>query len=118
MKKIIDFFTGMTWDWPALVVAGAGIWLVLTLIVWHSEDSPFDLRHVIVEPRTERVSLHRLGQFVALAVSTMVLWYEMMHARLTEWLFMGYMAAWAGAALAKRWIDTKAKNREVEDQHD
>ena len=105
MEKILEYLTGVTWDIPGIVVAALGLWIMVVLIRWHTEDSKFDLRHVLVDANTKRVSLHKLGQFVALVVSTAVLWYEMMHARLTEWLFAGYMFTWTGALLAKRWID-------------
>lgn len=101
----MNWFMEIKWDFPAVVVALAGLWLTVVLVVWHRENSKFDLRHVLVDCDTERVSLHRLGQFVALVVSTMVLWYEMMHGRLTEWLFAGYMFTWTGALLAKRWLE-------------
>ncbi len=114
MEKIIDYITSQSWDYPALIVVAAGIWMLVTLVIWHTEDSQFDLRHILVDAKTDRVSLHKLGQFVALIMSSLVFWYETMHDRLSEWLFTGYMVAWAGTALAKRWIDTKSKKEKDE----
>ena len=105
LEKILQFFSTTQWDFPAVVAGFFGLWMLLVLVRWHTEDSRFDLRHVLIDAKTDRVSLHKLGQFTALIVSTMVLWYEMLHARLTEWLFTGYMLTWAGALLARRWID-------------
>jgi hypothetical protein len=108
LEKIIGYFAELPWDVPGVVVVCIAAWVLVVLVRWHTEDSRFDLRHVLIDARTDRVSLHKMGQFVALVVSTMVLWYEMMHSRLTEWLFVGYMVTWAGATLAKRWIDKPA----------
>lgn len=105
MERIIEFFSTTQWDFPAVVAGIFGAWILVVLVRWHTEDSRFDLRHILIDGGTNRVSLHKLGQFVALIVSTIVLWYEMLHARLTEWLFAGYMFTWTGALLAKRWID-------------
>ena len=104
-ETLIASFFG---DVPGVIVAVLAAFVTGVLFRWHSDGTRFDLRHVLIDLATDRVSLHKFGQFVALIVSTAVLWYEMMHARLTEWLFTGYMLTWAGTALAKRWIDKPA----------
>lgn len=96
-------------DVPSIIIAVFAAFIAGTLVRWHTDDTQFDLRHILIDSKTDRVSLHKFGQFVALVVSTAVLWYEMMHSRLTEWLFTGYMLTWAGTALVKRWIDQKKK---------
>jgi predicted metal-binding membrane protein len=99
---------GFFGDIPGVIVATLAAFVTGVLFRWHADGTRFDLRHVLIDSATDRVSLHKFGQFVALVVSTAVLWYEMMHARLSEWLFTGYMLTWAGTALAKRWIDKPA----------
>ena len=106
MTTLAEFIGGLTFDFPAIAIAVATIFILIVIVQWHVDDTQFDLRRVLIDRETGHVSLHKLGQFVALVVSTLALWYEMMHARLTEWLFAGYMLAWTGANLAARWIDS------------
>lgn len=94
-------------DVPGFLVWGTCVLVLVVLARWHVDESRFDLRRVLIDKKSGLVSLSKLGQFIALVVSTVVLWYEMMHNRLTEWLFVAYMVSWSGANLASRWIDTK-----------
>lgn len=94
-----------SWDYPGAALVVIVLVFAWLLTVWHTDDTQFDLRCIIVEDATGRVSLHKLGQFAALVISSVALWYEMVHGRLTDWLFTGYMMSWTGASLMKRWID-------------
>lgn len=89
-----------------LIFTGFGLML---LVVWHRHPDNFDLRHLLMDSKTDRVSLMKCGQLFALLVSTWVLIRETNHDRLTEWLFAGYMLTWAGANVARRWIDKDQK---------
>lgn len=102
-----EYLTSIQWDLPGILLLISSAIVLLVLVTWHVGDSTFDMRHVLIDENTRRVSLHKLGQFIALSTSTTILWYETMHGRLTEWLFTGYMMAWAGASLIKRWLDSK-----------
>lgn len=87
--------------------------LVFTLILsrWQRCDDNFDLRDLIVDTVSGKVSLFKLGQLVALAVSTWALVYETRRGHLTEWLFGFYMVAWAGANIANK-VTEKYKSLE------
>ena len=98
-----------TVDAPAVVVGLVLVVIFGILWRWHCDDTDFDMRRVLVDKDTGHVSLSKFGHFIALVASTVALWYEMMHSRLTEWLFTGYMIAWAGANLTSRWIDIKSR---------
>ena len=45
-------------------------------------------------------SLGRQGQYVAMIVSTWGFMWLTIHDKMTEWFFVGYMFAWAGAQYA------------------
>jgi len=90
------------------------------LAYWHWDKSTnFDIRDLLVDKRTKRLSLNKIGQFFALLVSTWVLIYETRSGRLTEWLFISYMVAWSGANLANKYIEGKNKKQdEIQTQID
>ncbi len=83
----------------------------LILYLWQRTDDAFDLRHLIVDTATDRVSLFKLGQFIALIVSTWALVHETRRGFLTEWLFAVYMISWAGANIANK-VTEKYKSLE------
>ena len=66
---------------------------------WHREPNGFDLRDLLTDKGSNRLSLARFGQATALIVSTWALVNETVTGRLTEWLFTSYMLAWVGAQL-------------------
>ena len=108
-ETLTNYFAQAKFDGPAILVFLVLVFMLGVIINWHTDGSKFDMRRVLIDKKTNQVSLSKFGQFIALVVSTAVIWYEMMHARLTEWLFVGYMIAWSGANLASRWIDTNSK---------
>jgi len=78
----------MTDTYALLVVAAI---FALILFLWQRTDDGFDLRDLIVDSVTARVSLFKIGQLVALIVSTWALVHETRRGFLTEWLFGLYM---------------------------
>lgn len=93
-----------------LTLAIASLWGLVILFLWHRHPDAFDLRHLLTDSRSNRVSLRKCGQLFALLLSSWVLIHETRAGRLSEWLFIGYLAAWTGANLAAKWIDTKKEN--------
>ena len=85
------------------------VMMIIQLAIWHRDDTEFDLRHILIDSKTKRVSLMKIGQATALILSSWVLIYETRNDRLTEWLFLSFMGVWSGANLAKRWIDKDKK---------
>lgn len=81
------------------------------LVVWQRSSDDFDLRTLIVDSSTGRVSLFKIGQFVALIVSTWALVHETRRGFLTEWMFGLYMIAWSGANIANK-VTEKYKSLE------
>jgi capsule polysaccharide export protein KpsC/LpsZ len=84
--------------------------LVFAVILWNwqkSADVNFDLRWLLVDSQTEKVSLMKVGQAVALVTSTWGFIALLSKDKLTEFYFIGYMASWAGANLANKFIETR-----------
>jgi hypothetical protein len=82
--------------------------LLIVLVYWHmSSDVRFDLRDLLIDSKTKELSLSKTGQFLALLISTWVLMYETRAGRLTDWLFTGYMLAWAGANSLNKYLEQK-----------
>jgi hypothetical protein len=76
------------------------------LLYWHFDKSTkFDVRDLMIDKETDRLSLYKIGQFFALLVSTWILIHETRNGRLSEWLFAFYMAAWSGANLMNKYLD-------------
>lgn len=91
------------------VLAIVALIALLVLHRWHITSDRFDLRDLIVDSKTERVSLFKTGQAIALLASTWVLIYQTRHGLLTEWLFGGYILTWAGSNVIQRMADKKAE---------
>jgi hypothetical protein len=83
----------------AILLALATITLAIQLYRWHMAPNGFDLRDLLTDKGSNRLSLARFGQATALIVSTWALVNETVTGRLTEWLFTSYMLAWVGAQL-------------------
>lgn len=98
----------MTDTYALLLIA---LLFALVLIMWQRTDDGFDLRHLIVDSATGRVSLFKIGQLVALIVSTWALVHETRRGFLTEWLFGLYMLSWTGANIANK-VTEKYKSLE------
>jgi hypothetical protein len=85
------------------------LFLSIIVIIWHrSSKMLFNLSDIIVDTETGRVSLYKVGQIIALIVSSWMAIHETRAGRLSEWLFIGYMVAWSGSNLVKRYIDSKS----------
>lgn len=98
-------------DWTATLFLALGIGLVILMVKWHVDGSKFDFRDALLDPDTDRISFSRLGHFISLIVSTFIICYETAIGRLTEWLFTGYMVAWAATFVAAKAIDRSTPYR-------
>jgi hypothetical protein len=96
-----------TMDLPMSILLMTMILLVCTLTLWHRADNDFDFRRALLDPETKVISFSRLGHFVCLVASTALLMHEAAKGRLTDWMFMGYMTAWAGTYVASKAIASK-----------
>jgi len=67
----------------------------------------FDLRALVVDPKTQQPSIHQLGQVIALIISSWGFIVLVLHGQLTEVYFTTYMVAWAGANALNTFISRK-----------
>lgn len=95
----------MKMDLTVLTVCAVG--LLLLLSVWHSEDSPFDLRDLFLDSKN-KVSLFKMGQVLALGLSSWGFVVLVTRDKLSEWYFFTYMATWAGMNIANKIVDMKS----------
>lgn len=86
--------------------------LLIVLGLWQRKDDTFDLRWLLVDSKTNKVSLSKTGQLIALIVSSWALIFETRNGNLTEWLFMAYIATWSGVNVASKVVE-KMKPSEV-----
>lgn len=94
-------------------LSAAGGLAFLFVLRWHlSKDSRLDLQYLLIDTETKQLSIFKLGQVLALFVSTWILIRETNHDRLNEWLYAGYMFAWAGVNIANRVISKDAHPQE------
>jgi hypothetical protein len=84
-----------------------GVVVLALVAVTRDQRNPVSLLQLVVEARTGRLSLSRVGQLVALIVSSWGFVVLVRADKLTEWYFTSYMIAWAGARLASQFLDTK-----------
>jgi hypothetical protein len=90
-----------------LLVISAGVGV---LIYAQYKKDNFDLRALIVDPVTKQPSIHQLGQFTALVISSWGLVVLVLHDKLTEAYFSIYMAVWAGANTLDRFLTIRDEN--------
>lgn len=89
---------------PAIILGIGMIAYVLVLLKWHVHNGPFDFRASLLEPPTPgSVSLSRLAQLTALVTSTGILIYYTVRGNVSEWMYLGYMTAWAGTYIAAKY---------------
>lgn len=77
----------------------------LVLLVWVRPQTFVFL----LDKDSDFPSLGRQGQFTAMVVSTWVLVTVTLKGGLAEWLFVGYMFAWAGAQFGSLWLKVKGQ---------
>jgi uncharacterized protein YacL len=101
---------------PDIVALSIAVTVSVLLMSWwhYKTDVRFDIKDIIIDTATGKVSLYKIGQIVALIISTWIIVHETKSNRLSEWLFLSYMAIWSGTNLAKAIIEkNNTKNNEV-----
>ncbi len=68
------------------------------------KNDKFDLRDLVLDTSTKRISLSKFGQLIALAISSWGFLYLALNGKLTEMYFTTYMAAWSGIAALNKAI--------------
>lgn len=90
-------------QWALFVVV---LTFCLICMYLQMKDDRLDLRWLIME-RPHKPSLSKIGQIVALLVSTWGFVTLVMKGQLTETYFIFYMATWSGSAAIDQYIRTK-----------
>lgn len=89
------------------------IFFIHILYKWHTDPSVrFDVKDLLMV--NGKMSLSKTGQFICMLASTWVLIYQTRTGALTEWVFSGYMLAWAGVGVASKLIDKKLSPKDDE----
>lgn len=96
-------------DTYALLIAAVAF--AALLAYWQRLEDNFDLRTLIVDNLSGKVSLFKVGQLVALMTSTWVVVHETRRGALTEWLMLIYVGVWAGSNIANK-VTEKYKSLE------
>ncbi len=100
--NVLDF---LTFD---SIILFCTVVITITAVKWHLDPKfNFNLQDLLIDHGTKKLSLHKIGQFFALMVSTWILIHETKLGRLTEFLFTGYMAIWSGSNLMSKYLDNK-----------
>jgi hypothetical protein len=89
-----------------IILILAGFAVVVILAIWHIKDSTFDASQIVTNA-DGTFSLSKFGQLLSLLVSTWIIIYQTRHGLLTEFLFSGYMLAWAGANAFNKYLESK-----------
>ena len=98
----------MTLDLDTIVLMVASFTVLLSAWFWQRDANvKFDLIDLISDPDTGKLSLFRTGQLVALLTSTWGFISLTRSGALTEFYFLTYMAAWAGANIANKALDAR-----------
>jgi hypothetical protein len=96
------------------IISGIGV-----LVYAQYKKDDFDLRSLVVDPKTKQPSVHQLGQFTALIISSWGFVVLVLHDKLTEVYFTTYMGIWAGANTLDRFLRTREGGDErVPDEED
>ncbi len=91
-----------------LVLFGALTFIIVVLIYIQTRKDSLDLRWLILDDVTQRPSLNKIGQGLALIVSTWGFLVLVERNLLTEFYFTGYMAVWAGSTVLSQYVASKA----------
>lgn len=100
---------------PAVLFAMT-LLFILVMTYMQMRNDLTDLSWLIMD-RPHRPSLTKIGQIVALAVSTWGFVVLTLSGKLTETYFIGYMVAWSGSAALDKYLNrgSRESNRERQD---
>jgi hypothetical protein len=87
-----------------------GLLCIVTYAQFKRKD--FDLMNLVVNPDDKTLDIHKVGQLLALLISSWGFIYVTLNNELTEWFFTAYMAIWAGATAANTLIMLRQGRRD------
>jgi hypothetical protein len=82
---------------------------ILVMFVWVRPQ----MFRFLLDKGSDFPSLGRQGQYTAMIVSTWVIATVTLENGLSEWLFIGYMFAWAGAQFGSTWLKLQGRGTTV-----
>lgn len=88
--------------------------IVLTYIQFKKDT--LDLRWLILDDISARPSIHKIGQMLALLVSTWGFVYQMLHNTFSDNYLLVYMGVWAGAGAVDKFLSNKSPTGTVTTQ--
>jgi hypothetical protein len=110
-----EFFSTFNTFIDTIILIGGGSVFFAFLIYWHSDKSTrFDIRDLLIDSKTKELSLYKVGQLLALIISTWVLVHETRAGKLSEWLFGLYMIAWSGINMVNKYLTKSDKSDQSE----
>ena len=80
--------------------------IVILAYLQYKRDA-LDLRWLLLDDKSGRPSIHKIGQLLALMVSTWGFVYQMTHNTFTETYLTVYMGVWAGVGAVNKLLDNK-----------
>lgn len=87
----------------AIVLAVASIAIILVLFIAQRKQDSFDLRWLILDERTAKPSIHKIGQGAALVITSWGFVYQILHNALSDLYLIVYMS-WAGIEVINKMI--------------
>lgn len=103
MELTNEIFSLVSKHMSVIMLAFFMVLMLLVLVRWQLDPtSNVDLSYLLVDTNTEKVSLYKIGQLFALAISSWVVIHETLNNRVTEWLLAVYMLIATGVNIAHR----------------
>ena len=81
--------------------------LAILLVYIQCKKDALDLRWLILDETTKQPSIHKIGQGLALAVSTWGFIELTLKGSLTEFYFTGYISVWVGSVAIDKFLANK-----------
>jgi len=80
---------------------------VIVVASWHRSKDGFQLQQMLVDSKTNKISIEKLGYITALFFGTWALVAQVQHNALTEEYFIGYLTVFAVTRVASMGISVK-----------
>lgn len=87
-------------------------------ILWRIQraNDKYDLRYLIVDTETHQVSIYKLGNLLALIVSTWHFVFTTLNNSMTETLYMMYIGTWSGINVANNALQIQKRKDQSQAQ--
>lgn len=97
-----------TLGWLEWLLIGMLAFALFVIFYAHRDDaSSFNLEHLVVDPSTGSIVLEKFTMFGAFIISSWGFVALIVKGAMTEWYFIGYMAAWAATRGFTGWFSSK-----------